>query len=53
VLVEVDDDDVSLGVGVGVGTAPGEFIVPPDAETAMTAATIATTHIRRNLFTIL
>jgi hypothetical protein len=52
VLVEVDDD-VTPGVGVGSGTAPGEFIVPADAETLRIAATIAMAHVRRNLLTIL
>ena len=53
VVVLVEVDVVGSGVGVGVGTAPGEFIVPADAETARTAATNATTNIRRNFFTIL
>ena len=47
-LVEVDD--VELGVGVGVGKAPGESIIPANVGTARTAVTIATAHVRRNLF---
>lgn len=44
--------DVWLGVGAGAG-APGESMIPPNAETARTAVRIATADIRRNLFTVL
>jgi len=46
VLVEVD----WLGAGAG---APGESIIPANTGTARIAVTIATAHVRRNLFTIL
>ena len=53
-LVEVED--VGLGAGAPgesvVPTTPGESIIPANAETARTAVTIATAHVRRNLFTI-
>jgi hypothetical protein len=48
--VEVDVlVDVWVGVGAGAG-APGESIIPADADTARTQVTIATAHVRRNLF---
>jgi hypothetical protein len=47
-LVEVDV--VWLGGGA---TTPGESMIPANAGTARTAATIATVHVLRNLFTIL
>lgn len=48
-LVEVDD--VWLGVGAGAG-APGVSIIPANAGTDRTAVTIATAHVRCNLFTL-
>ena len=49
-LVEVDD--VPLGGGAGAG-APGESIVPANAETESAALRIATAHVRRSLLTFL
>ena len=55
-LVEVD---VWVGAGAGapgesiVPVMPGESIIPANAGTARTIVTIATVHVRRNLFTIL
>jgi hypothetical protein len=49
-LVEVDV--VWLGGGGGA-TTPGESMIPANAGTARTAATTATAHALRNLFTIL
>jgi hypothetical protein len=56
--VDVDDVDVvevvvdvSLGVGGG-DTAPGEDIVPANAETVSAMLRSVTAHIRRRLFTL-
>ena len=49
-LVEVDE--VPLGGGVG-DAAPGESIVPANAETASAIVRIAMAHVRRSLLTFL
>ena len=60
-LVEVDDVWLGVGAGAGAGapgesivpTTPGVSIIPANAGIDRTAVTIATTHVRRNLLTIL
>ena len=50
VVVMLDVEvDVSLGGGGG-DAAPGEDIVPPNAETASAMLTIATAHVWRRVF---
>jgi hypothetical protein len=50
VVVMLDVEvDVSLGGGGG-DAAPGEDIVPPNAETASAMLTIATAHVWRKVF---
>lgn len=46
------DVEVDVSVGGGGGdAAPGEDIVPPNAETASAMLTIATAHVWRKVFT--
>ena len=52
VVMLVEVDVVWLGGGGGA-TTPGESMIPANAGTARTAATTATAHALRNLFTIL
>lgn len=52
VVRSVDVDvDVSLGGGGG-DAAPGECIVPANAETANAMLSTAMVHVRRRLFTL-
>ena len=51
-VVVMLDVEVDVSVGGGGGdAAPGEDIVPPNAETASAMLTIATAHVWRRVFT--
>ena len=51
-VVVMLDVEVDVSVGGGGGdAAPGEDIVPPNAETASAMLTIATAHVWRKVFT--